>query len=377
MLVAHPVALTLLYSPQDAAACKIADMFVEHFDRIGMRRAGVHVRIPLRVRCEALDATNGTLYPIRRTGSELDVIVVLHGTAMDHDPGRWTALCSAAAVLTPRLLGLVVKLDDGIGSLGVFGSGQLIEWNLWRDSEFAQRLDKLLIHVVNAIRRKLGNWQQGEREKIFISHAKADGKAIAEGFVRHVNDPANALRLDLFYDAQKLESGEDWAAGLGTAVKSASFLGLATEAYDARPWCNQEILWAKEHRRPAVMVDVGRRRVHRTFPYAGNLMLIAEKADDDASIDRVLLQLLSEALRCDIFERMAKAAGIDRARGVVALPRPPEMADLAFLAGAPEIHTIVYPDPPLPGVEIDLLRRLAAARRIVSFGDFNGDVDPI
>ncbi len=182
-------------------------------------------------------------------------------------------------------------------------------------------------------------------------------------------DPRNGLRLDAFYDASDLETGEDWAEGLQKVACEGSMLALATDAYDSRPWCNQEILWVKQSRRALLIVDIGRRRVDRSFPYAGNVTWIRDSLTDTPGIEAALLELLSEGLRCDLFAMQAE----ESTQGAALIyPRPPELADLALLAasGAGPETPIVYPDPALPQVEVDLLTKFAGGRRILPLSDF-------
>jgi hypothetical protein len=148
---------------------------------------------------------------------------------------------------------------------------------------------------------------------------------------------------------------------------SASAPALVTDSYDERPWCNQEILWAKENRRPLLLMDIGRSRVDRSFPYAGNMTLVRNPMTDASGIELALMELLSEGLRCDLFTKRVDAAAQGKA---LALPRPPELADLAFLSQEDPGKPVVYPDPPLPDVETLLLQRLANGRRIVALSDF-------
>lgn len=365
----HPVAITLVYHPKDETSVQAADAFVAHFDKIGMQRSGVQMRVPVRVRSEPLD-DKGTLLPIKAVGSEFDVVVVLYGPDIEGKPGHWLKLCTDAAASIPNLLPLVAVMESGLTAFGCFSQAQTVSWNDWKGIDDSARATRLLIHVVNAMRRRLSKLQAGEREKIFLSHAKADGKLAAERIVRHIGDPANGLRLDTFYDALELESGEEWKKGLQQAASSASMLALVTEAYDSRPWCNQEILWAKEFRRPLLLVDIGCKRIERSFPYSGNMTLIRSSMDDTVGIEKALLELLTEALRCDLFTIQAKQ--VTRGRDTVLLfPRPPELADLAFLPPASgSLATIVYPDPPLPEVEVQLLAKLANGRKVVALSDF-------
>jgi hypothetical protein len=363
----HPVVLTLVYHPKDKTSAQAAERFVAHFDKIGMQRSGVQMRLPIRLRSEPL-GPDGTHAPIQNLGSKFDVVVLLYGPDIEEQPKHWLALCRDAANL-PNLLPLVIVMESGLAMLGCFGEAQTVTWYDWQGLDDSARTTRLLIHVVNSVRRKLSEKEAGMREKIFLSHAKADGKLAAERIVRHISDPANGLRLDTFYDALELESGEEWKKGLQQAASNASMLALVTEAYDSRPWCNQEILWAKQFRRPLLLVDIGCKRIERSFPYSGNMTLIRSSLDDSVGIERALLELLTEALRCDLFAIQAEEATSGNA---LVFPRPPELADLAFLFDQtqPEQKTIVYPDPPLPEVETLLLARIANGRKIVALSDY-------
>jgi hypothetical protein len=271
---------------------------------------------------------------------------------------------TAFAAANAKLIPLLVPMDDSVDPLTVFGAKEYIRWADWAGLTNEQRGCRLMIRAINALRRHLSGLGAGQREPIFISHAKLDGRLVAERILAHINDPHSDLRLHLFYDALELEAGEEWTEGLKQAASSGSMISLVTNAYDERPWCNREILWAKEYRRPILLVDIGRSRVERSFPYAGNVPLLRDQLDTAAAIELVLLELLSEALRCDLFLR-ATAAHKD----IIALPRPPELADLAFFVSAPSIQAMVYPDPPLPDAETALLQKLANGRRICALGD--------
>lgn len=363
----YPVVITLVYHPKDQTSTRVADTFVAHFDKIGMQRAGVQMRVPIRLRSEPL-GSDGSLAPIETSeGAKLNVVIVLYGADIAENPDHWFKLCRDAEQSVKPIFGVVARMDDGLAAFGCFASGQTIDWCIWRCDE-TMRVTRLLIHVVNAIRRRLSNRRPGIREKIFLSHAKADGKLAAERIVRHISDPDNGLRLDTFYDASELETGEDWREGLEEAVSEASMLALVTDAYDSRPWCNQEILWAKEFRRPLLIVDIGCARIERTFPYSGNITAIRSLLGDAAGIEKALLELLTEALRCDLFAIQAEEVTTGKA---LIFPRPPELVDLSFLANEEQTNTtIVYPDPPLPEVESLLLAKLANGRRIVALSDF-------
>ena len=57
-----------------------------------------------------------------------------------------------------------------------------------------------------------------------------------------------------------------------------------------------------------IVVDDVRTRVERCFPYSGNVTWIRDPLADAVGIEKALLELLSEALRCDLFARQVEAA---------------------------------------------------------------------
>ncbi len=88
--------------------------------------------------------------------------------------------------------------------------------------------------------------------RLFISHAKMDGLPLARALKHQIE----SLRwLEDFYDADDLPSGCNWQLELERGVGSSLIVMLRTEAYDGRPWCQQEVLWADEYATPAVLVE--------------------------------------------------------------------------------------------------------------------------
>lgn len=367
----HPVVITLVHHPDHALSRAIRDRCLDIFDKLGMERSGIHMRIPVRVRSDALTC-NGDLKPIKQEGSHLNVIVFLRSSYMELNPGPWEKVLDDAEALfrseTDKVLPIKVWFDDNQHPFDAFGNTQAIRWHEWQGLNDSERITRLLLEIVNAIRQRLGKIRAGVQEKIFVSHAKRDARLAAEKIVRHVNDPASGLHLDTFYDARQLTIGEDYAEELEEGIKNGSLLALISNAYDERPWCNLEIIRAKEHRRPIMLVDVGRDFVHRTFPYLGNVPLRRYDVTQTSEIDKALLDLLCEALRCDLFWIVSEALR----QPVICLPRPPELLDFDFphVSNSPKLP-IVYPDPPLPTFELEHINRLSGGRQVMTLGEFS------
>lgn len=363
--MSYPMVVTVAHHPMDEAGGLIRDRLIAALDRVGMERSGVHTRVPVRIRSEAFHP-NGRLRPLRAEGTALDVLVFVRSSYMAEDSTPWETLLEGWVVDDANHLTVTLDVEPNTPRFAALSSVQRAEWLGWDGLDDDARARRIVISLINQARRKLsGLGIGGEREPIFVSHAKRDGRKAAERVVRHVADPDSGLQLATFYDVKALDVGADWERQLEHGATTGSLLALLSDAYDGRPWCNAELLWAKRNRRPILVVDIGRQKTGRTFPYGGNAPHIANLLADTAGIERVLLELLSEGLRCDLFEIAVRARGGD----VIALPRPPELTDLAWIAKDTSSRPIVYPDPPLPDVELTLLRAAAGGREILSWGE--------
>jgi hypothetical protein len=104
-----------------------------------------------------------------------------------------------------------------------------------------------------------------------------------------------------------------------------------------------------------VLADIGRRRTSRTYPYGANLPRIRVNPTPGRTdwIERLLVETLSEGLRCDIFVADAKRHLSGPDASVMILPRPPELFDLTEVGAG--LSLVVYPDPPLGVTETQIL----------------------
>jgi len=196
------------------------------------------------------------------------------------------------------------------------------------------------------------------KEPLFVSHAKADGDVVAKTIVDFVNDASDGVPLETFYDATELMPGENFEMKFKEEIGHGTLLAIVSDVYDSRPWCVFELTEAKQARRPIVLADIGGRRTSRTYPYGANLPRVRVKPDpgSKAWIELLLVEAMSEGLRCDLFERQANLASPDN---TLILPRPPELFDVVHRETLP--NRIVYPDPPLGEIEDRLVRRALAA----------------
>lgn len=93
--------------------------------------------------------------------------------------------------------------------------------------------------------------------RVFISHTKRQGtpdEPVA-ALVAAVRAVFGAGRIANFYDAHDLQPGQDWDHALRDGAASSALLALRTDLYATREWCQREMLTAKVHGMPVVVLD--------------------------------------------------------------------------------------------------------------------------
>jgi hypothetical protein len=206
-----------------------------------------------------------------------------------------------------------------------------------------------------------------EPPMLFISHAKRDAEDKAE----ELKSLIEKTPIDTFFDKVNIAAGYDFTAEIGENIKRSAILAWQSDEYGSRPWCNIELLTAKEYLRPIVVVLGVKTGEERSFPYLGNVRTIVATGENFAEI---IIAAVREYLRKlyveGHFQSLAEAGLIPDAR--FHLFRPPEPIDGALLerksqeqgseTERPEDkrqpETVLYPDPPLSTTELAVLGRL-------------------
>lgn len=319
---------------------RVAKVISDHFDGLGMERDGVAIRIPVRLVSAPWDEGSPLPREIDLSRAEHNAVVLLNDGYMQDHAAEWDRyVVDLRAAMDAR----------GPGDLYLaFGSPERdppLAGDAARNTQYARRhswgaklvgaaIDaRLLLHLVHGLREHLrGLSGRGDvPEKLFVSHAKADGDKTAWAIVEYVNEKHHDVPLHTFYDAKELQPGDDYERVFEEEISRGTLLAIVSDVYDSRPWCVYELTTAKRAQRPIVLADVGKVRTSRTFPYGANVPKIRVNPDgaDKSWIEQLLVEAVSEGLRCDIFTaqatRVTAGAGIADA---VALPRPPELFDL-------------------------------------------------
>lgn len=391
-LVADPVGrpqiidllrIHVIWAHGSEEGARVAELLSKHFDGIGMERDGVAYRVPVRFASTPWDEASPLPADVDLSRAVHNAVILLHDDVMQDDVDAWDDYVQRTrkAIVARGNADFFIPFGSPSGDPALptdaAASVQYTYRRGWARAGMSAsaRNSRLLLHTLYQIRRHLAIIGGGDgQEKIFVSHAKADGDATASAIVAFVNDKGQDVSLHTFYDAKELNPGEDFSERFVEEIGAGTLLAIISDAYDSRPWCVFELTTAKRKRRPIVLADVGERRTSRTYPYGANLpkVRIFPKPGDTSWIEPLLVEALSEGLRCDLFERQA-ARVVKTPADALMLPRPPELFDVIDAEKLPAL--IVYPDPPLGAIEEGLLFKALAgispATQLATLGELS------
>lgn len=180
---------------------------------------------------------------------------------------------------------------------------------------------------------------------IFLSHAKIDvGKQ--PGVVNSLLDYLKAKQPEkTWFDSGDIASGSRFAKAIEDGVTDSALLAVVTDAYSSRSWCRREVLFAKRHERPFVIVDALQEREIRRFPYAGNAPVLRWRDDPRDVVDSLLRETLRHAYAGEMLRQRARP-------GDDILPSGPELVTVVH---RDKTRPVLYPDPPLGTEELAVL----------------------
>ena len=104
--------------------------------------------------------------------------------------------------------------------------------------------------------------------RVFLSHAKRDGADAALLIQEYgrLKPDSTVAGIELFFDAADTLAGSRYDEQFRAAMQQSVFLAIVTDAYHGRPWCQWELLLAKQLQRPILIWDLFREGTARSFP---------------------------------------------------------------------------------------------------------------
>jgi len=196
---------------------------------------------------------------------------------------------------------------------------------------------------------------------VFLSHAKAGdtGHLHAEAIRRFIDN----TNMNRFFDATEISPGFPFDEEIERYIPGSTLLAIESDAYSSRYWCQREILSAKHHNRPIVVVDCLDEYEDRIFPAASNVPCVHVPSDvplSERNILRILVAAILETIR---HNHAIKSLELYQSQGWVGVdceltPRPPEIRQVLSIKEHGK-NKICYPEPPIYSDEADWHRQLA------------------
>ena len=220
--------------------------------------------------------------------------------------------------------------------------------------------------------RRIGDRESADDLKLFISHAKVDGIAMAKSLISVLRqlqesdkDPSG---FAYFYDDDHIAPGMVWKEVLTTEASRSVLIALRTEAYESRYWCRREFLTAERSGMPILVVDLRKEQYHdcALLPFD----VVPTVRVHDGNLIRVVLHAMAAHLR-------ALRVRSEAPTGVKVLPHRPTVYSLD--GGGQAVGSnrkIAYPGPRLPNdfaqAVQPILRRGGASVDLVTFDELGG-----
>ena len=185
--------------------------------------------------------------------------------------------------------------------------------------------------------------------QFFISHAKADLNSEFKAVTTLIGTLKADQPIESWVDSGNIPPGSSFAEEIENGIKASSFLSVLTDQYSTREWCRTEVLMAKEHQRPIVVLDALEQFEVRSFPYLGNVPVIRWiPGQPYRAIDLLLKETVRQhhtRLRLEQWREDSDVITI----------RAPELATIGLAISG---KTLLYPDPPLGSEETKMLQDL-------------------
>ena len=194
--------------------------------------------------------------------------------------------------------------------------------------------------------------------KLFISHAKKDGKDLAIQFRDHID---SNTKLKAFFDANDIADGHQFEQEIKKHIDHSAFVIFNTDEYANREWCRKEVIIAKRYRCPIIGVMDIKKGERRSFPYSGNFPTITWNNNFEEIINLVLAQVISDKYNELYLKSIVKMYDLEKHYSCLVLPKAPELFNYIdienFKKERKEVKSLVvlYPDPPIGIEELSLL----------------------
>lgn len=251
---------------------------------------------------------------------------------------------------------------------GLNHCGSLSDLNCIRAYDWPSANNEL--HAIVSLAHEIYRWgcvsvddkDAGKKSSItiFLSHAKAGdtGRLHSEDIKRFIDN----TNMNRFFDATEITCGFDFKQEIQNYIPGSTLLAIVTDKYSSRYWCQCEVLSAKLHNRPVVVLNCLDDFEDRIFPAVSNVPCVHVSAGTPISerdILRVISATIIETIRyCHSMRCLEKYKSEDWIEKDCELSaRPPEIRQVLEWKEKGKTK-ICYPEPPIYFEEGDWIEKL-------------------
>lgn len=348
-----PLLVHLIFHPESKSARELATAIHR---ALNDDPALPGLRVPTRFACEDRSGFPPTFLDLDE--AERSVVVVLADDKMVIEPaivpvGRmlWSEFVaelhgqcedSPHRLIPVQLTENVYPLDDRLAG------ASFLRGNLQKEEDLKSwTIRSLVVEIC----RFLHGDKRGNRLplRLFLSHAKQDINEKPEVFNEIVKHLESTKPVETWVDSAKIPGGSQFAEEIEAGVRDCVLLALVTKSYSSREWCRKEMLLAKRHQRPLVVVDASEGVEIRSFPYGGNTPRIRWSVGGaSAAVDLLLKETLRHQHSMLVLAREKR----ERDHILASSPEP------TTVGRVPMGSAILYPDPPVGDEEEEELEAL-------------------
>lgn len=191
---------------------------------------------------------------------------------------------------------------------------------------------------------------------IFLSHAKVGdtGRLHSEEIKRFIDN----TNMNRFFDSNEISPGFQFLQEIKNSIAGSTLIAIESDEYSSRYWCQREVLFAKEHNRPILVVNSLNDYEDRIFPAASNVPCVHVSSDSPIS-QRDILRILSAAILETVrhFHSMESLSYYQQIGWITSdcelSARPPEIRQALKIVKGTGPKKICYPEPPIYSEEAD------------------------
>ncbi|MBX2797585.1 MAG: CHAT domain-containing protein [Myxococcales bacterium] len=225
-------------------------------------------------------------------------------------------------------------------------------------------LDEIVLALIRALSPRQ---QEGSRLFLSFSGADAEAQQAAEDVHEYVSRKTTAPEPYLDDADKVLPGARPRRDRIGNVLASSVFVAFVGDRYSDATECVQELLVAKAHGVPTLLVYALQDGQRHASAYLGNAPSLVWRDDPRVVASRAAL----EWLRAEVFRREAariRNATAHSESSVHVLVRPPEVLDLAQgpLTPSPGGTLVIHPDPEQRAADREVLRGMSPRLRLVT-----------